>query len=273
MSDSKEEKEYQQIIDFASTHFQFVVAAFVIIFLIWLVLLLIGIISRGALIKSIQKNIKGVKSNFKSGFQDGKKYFWKIMLIGILCMIFTTAAMFVFIIPITILFSSKSFILGGISVFVAIIVLVPLLFLIYFAQIFGSLYAVLADLSVWDSLEKGYRLISKNVWASILISLLLLLANIIFGILFLTVLIFLAIPFLILGSLLFLIFSTAGAIVAACMAGVVFALLALFLGSIMKVFSQAVWVLFFNEIAKVEKEEIVVEKEEIKAAEITGVPA
>ena len=43
----------------------------------------------------------------------------------------------------------------------------------------------------------------------------------------------------------------------------------------MKVFSQAVWVLFFKEIAKVEKKEEVQEenKEEIKTPEITGVPA
>jgi len=271
--DSKEEKDYQQVIDFVSAHFQFVATAFVIIFLIWLALLLVGVISRGALIKSLQKNIEGKMSNFKKGFQDGKKYFWKIILIGILCMIFAMAAMFVFIIPITFLFSSKYFILGGISVFVAIVFLVPVLFFVYFTQIFGSLYAVLADLSVWDSLEKGYRLILKNVWVSILMSLLLILINIIPAILFLIVLIFLAIPFLILGGLLFLIFNTAGAIIVACIAGIIFILLALFLGSIMKVFSQAVWVLFFNEIAKVEKEEIVIEKEEIKAAEITGVPA
>jgi len=42
----------------------------------------------------------------------------------------------------------------------------------------------------------------------------------------------------------------------------------------MKVLTQAAWVSVFNEIAKVKKEGTVeIEKEEIKEAEITGVPA
>jgi len=274
--DSHEEKSYQQIADYISLHPQVVIFVGILIFLICLALLAVSIIGRGALIKSVQKNLEGKQSNFKAGFKDGKKYFWKLILIGLLTMIFAMAVMFIFIIPIVFLFTGKSFILGGVMTFLAIVVLIPALFLISFSQKFGSLYAVMADLSIWDSLEKGYYLVLKNVWASILMTLVLLLVSIIPCILFLTVLIFLAIPFLIIGGLLFLLFKTAGVIFTACLAGLVFLSVILLGGSILQVFLQTAWILFFKEIAKIEeKEEVAVEIEEkkIKTAEITSIPA
>lgn len=275
MGDSHEEKNYEQIVDYASSHQQLVVMIGVLIFLIWLGFLVVGFIGRGSLIKSVQKKLDGQESNFKTGIQDGKKYFWKIVSIGLLTAIFTMAAMFIFIIPIIFLFNSKSLVLGSIVFFTGVIVLIPVLFLISFSQTFGFLYAVMAELSVWDSLEKGYYLVLKNIRVSILMALLLLLINIVFAILFLTAVIFLVIPFLIIGSLLFLIFKMTGVVFVACLAGIIFLILALLTGSILKVFVQTIWVLFFKEIAKTEEKEIIsVEKgEEIKNAEITSVPA
>lgn len=273
--DSYEEKDYQQFVDFISLHHQLFVIGTIAAVVIFFIFVALGFIGRGALIKSIQKNLEGKKSNFKAGFKDGKKYFWKVFLIAILTMIFSMASVLIFAAPIIFLFIDKSLIFGSILIFLAFLFLIPILFIIYFTQIFGSMYAVLGDLSVWDSLEKGYYLILKNVKSSIVLMLLLLLVNIILCILFLIVFIFLAIPFLILGGLLYLVFNTAGAIFTACFAGLAFFLLILLISSILKVFMQAILVLFFNEIAKPKEKEVVeeIETEKVEAGEVTSVPA
>lgn len=274
-SDSHKKEDYQQIMDFIQAHQQIIIIIGCVVFLIWLAFLILSFIGRGALIKSIQKNLEAKTSNFKSGFQDGKKYFWKVLSIGMLAALFVIAAMLIFIVPISLLFANEAFILGGIMILVAITVLIPVIFLISFSQTYGLLYAVMTNLGIWDSLEKGYELIIKNVGPSILMALIILAINIVIGILSFIAMILLAIPFAILGVLFFLLFKMAGAIFIGCLAIVAFIIFILLVGSVTKVFFQTIWILFFKEIAKAEEKEVVaeVEKEkEIKAAEITSVP-
>jgi hypothetical protein len=274
-SKSFEEKDFHQLSDFIAAHQQIILAVGAVLLIAWIVIVILSIISKGAIIKSIQKNTEGKENNFRDGFREGKKYFWKLILIWLLAFVFSLAAAFVFIVPAVLLFINDLVIFGSIMVFVAVVVLVPVFFLICFSAKFGSFYVVMADLRVWDSLEKGYDLILNNVGKSIIMALLLFVVNIIPLILFLTLLVFLAIPFLMLGGLLYLFLKTIGIILVGCLAGVVFVILLLIVGSVLQVFLQTTWVLFFKEIAKSEEREEIKEvaEDDIKETEATSVLA
>lgn len=258
-SQSLEKFSGQEIIDFASTHATLIISAATLALLILILFLILGIISRGALIASAEKIITQKESNFRSGFADGKKYFWKILWLGLSVSLLTILTLCVLIAPVAFFFYQKSYVIGFILLILALAIIIPILFIAAFLRIYGYLYAVLGNLSVGDALENAYELLRQNVLASIFICLIFFAINIVFGLLLIGLLMPVTLVFLAIGFALSLVFQKIGVALAIAIFTLIMLPIIMWLKSLYEVFAQIFLVLFFHEIAKPKVEEKIAE--------------
>jgi MFS family permease len=240
----------QHFLDFVDQHASLVIAGIIVAILIFIILLVLRLIGRGALIRSIEKNSNGEKADFSSGIKDGRKYFWKIFWISFLLQAAVMVIILLMVTPIVFLFATKSYILGGLLALAGFIIMIPLIILAFFMQNYSTIYVVLGDLSITEALENGYTLFRRNILSGILMALVFIPIGILVVTSALFLFFFLAIIFLVIGIIAFLIFSKIGAGIVLALAIILFLIIMLGLRSIYETFSQAVWILFFHEIAK-----------------------
>jgi hypothetical protein len=233
--------------------------AFVLATLIFVVF--ISIRGRAALIASIGKIIKNQSSNFKNGFKEGENFFWLLLAARIIIGFVIFWIVIVLLMPILFLFSSKAIISGVIVSILAVFIVTAIIILSYFVRLYTDIYIVLGGLKIRDAFEKAYLLFRKNVAPSILMALFFIFLNLIFFIIILGIILMLLITLGPVGIVLYFIFSKIGAIIIFIIAIIIFVISVVILNSIYNVFSQAVWVLFFNEIGRQKKEETIQEKE------------
>jgi len=248
-----------EALKFISSHLALFISIFIVALVLYILFIVLGIIGRGALIKSAEKISKGKPADYKSALKDGKKYFWKIFWIGFLIGLFIFILALIIATPIIFLFVSKSYLVGGFLLFFGIIVFVPLLFLAIFLKIYGRLYAVLGELNVWSSLENAYLILRKNLAATILMLLIFILIGIIVAVISFMLLIPIWIILLILAGIFYFILKGICAIIFFSVAGIITAIYILFVKTLYETFTQTAWFLLFNEIASLKEAEKVEE--------------
>jgi hypothetical protein len=260
----KANKISDSMANFLSSHEDVVLAVIFILFFLWLVFVVLGIISKAGLLKTLVKIEKNEINSFKDGFKNGKKYFWKLIGISLILGFSVFVLVFVLSVPVILLFIIKSIVLGIFAAFLAILIFIPLVILAYFLGRYSNFYIVLSELGIKSSLENSYLLFRKNIFPSIIMALFFIPVSItLFFIVILTAII-VGIIFLIIGFILYAIFSNAGVIITVIFGSLVLLALFIFISSVYQVFCQTAWLLFFKEIASVEEEEIeeeVLEKE------------
>lgn len=257
----------EKIMSFMAGHAALMIGAGIFLFILFVLFLILGIIGRGALIRSIGKIIKKEEIDFKSGMREGKKYFWKIFGISFLSAIFIFFAVIILVAPVVVLFLNKAYIFGVLLALLAIAILIPLIILSIYVRIYGSIYAVLGELKIWASIENAYALLRKNLGVSIIMGLIFFLLGIILGLSLLMVILPIVAALFALGSLLYLALKGIGLAIAIGLGAIIVLAIILFIRSIYETFAQTVWILFFQEIAKPKVEEIVTEEvPEIKSA-------
>ncbi|MFZ2975191.1 MAG: hypothetical protein WA055_01000 [Candidatus Moraniibacteriota bacterium] len=252
----------EKILEFFSQNIHWIIALATIVFLLLIIFFILNTLGRGALIASIEKNIKGQVSNFKSGWKDGKKNFWKIFIIDFSLGLFILLTLLILIAPVAVLFFNKNYIIGGILTFLAILIFIPIAILSSYLKNYGYLYCILGKLRFWPAIESAYNLFAKNFWASIILSLIFIPLGIVLMLVILAIIPFLLLVFLILGIISYLTLGKITAIIISAIGLVIFFLYAIFAKSIYEVFSQAIWILFFHEIATPKIPEAIIEVEE-----------
>jgi hypothetical protein len=238
----------------------------IIILIVYVLFLILGLIARGALINSLNKRLKEEKDAFRSGFRQGRQFFSRIALIAILMNLFALASIIVLTAPVAFLFFSQAYLVGVLMGILAVIILAPILVLAFFLKTYAYLYAVLGNLRFWPAIENAYGLLQNN-----------LLASLIMGVIFIPIILALAIAaimalipiflvFLGIGLVLYLLLGQAGTIIAVTLGVICLFITLFFIRSIYEVFAQAVWLIFFHQIASPKTKEPVTEPEpEIKA--------
>lgn len=240
----------EQIMAFTGQHLAIVLFAGLALLIIFIILGVLSIISRGALIRSAHKITEGTPITFKAGFAFGKKYFWRIFAISVVLSLIALLIIFVMAIPIVFLFISHSNVLGAILTLLGIILFIPLMILLAYLRIFGTLYVVLGDLAIQPALENAYALFRKNIISSIVMSLVFLITGIIFCFALLIALIPLALIFAIIALVFYLLLKAVGLYIIAGLGIITAIVLFIAARSIYETFIQTAWVLFFYEIAK-----------------------
>jgi len=257
----------ERAMSFVADHATLMISAGIVLFVLFILFLVLGIIGRGALIKSIEKTLKNEPIEFKSGVREGKKYFWKILGIGFLSAVFIFLAVIILATPIVILVLNKSYIFAVLLALLAIVILIPFIILSVYIRVYGSIYAVLGDLKIWASIENAYALLRKNLGVSIIMGLIFILLGMVLGLSLIILLVPFAAVLVALGSVLYLAFKGISVAIAIGIGAVIILAITLFMRAVYETFAQTVWILFFHEIAKPKVEEVVAEEvEEIKVA-------
>lgn len=251
------EINWQQLL---TNHKELIIAFFIFLAVLLLIISILSVISKGALIKSTQRILKNEPRGFASGFQDGKKYFWRILSIVFFTGLIISLLFFIFITPVMFLFAAKSYVIGGVLAFFAAIILIPLLVLCNYLRIYALFYVVLADLKIWVAIENAYALFRKNILPSIIMSLLFIPLGLFSLFIVLAIALIVVLIFGLIGLVLFFAFETIGIIIAIT-GGIVLLISALMLFcSIFKTFSEVTWILFFHIIATPKEAEKVIEE-------------
>jgi hypothetical protein len=244
-----------KISEFVSSNLAIIVSIAIITLILFLVLLVLGILSYAGLLKSVNASLKNEVIGFRQGLKIGKKYFWKLILVGLLVGFTILGIVTVLSMPVIFLFYLKSYILAVLTLIVAIIIFIPVIILISFIGRYSRFYLILSDLNIKSSLENGYQLFRKNIAASIIMGLLFIPAGIIAGIALIIAILTISLAFVVLGLILYLILSKLGIIITAALGLLaLIPILCLFRG-VYSTFYHTSWFLFFREIATTKSEE------------------
>jgi hypothetical protein len=146
----------------------------------------------------------------------------------------------------------------------AILIFIPVVILISFISKYARFYLVLSDLDIRASLENGYQLFRKNIASSIIMGLLFIPVRILAVMGLIVPILIVALVFVILGLILYFLFSYIGMAITIILG--IFALIPLILlfRSVYSAFYHTSWFLFFREIATVKVEEKAEEAEVIE---------
>ncbi len=256
--------------NFAESHWQAVITLAIIIFAIGIILFLISLVAKAGLVKSVNLISQNKKTSFREGWKSGKKYFGKLFGLSLLFFLVIFVLVVVLAIPVVYLVFAKSW-AGAILVgLFAIAIFIPLIFIFSLTKIFAELYIILSDLNILNAVETGYNLLLKNTGNSIIFALLLLAVALAAAIILLPVagiVLFILVPT---GIVLYYL-SKVAFIMFLGFAIIFFLTAILFISSIFQSFRMTAWVLFFREIAKVEKPktEKIAEEELKKSIAIT----
>lgn len=242
-----------------SQYSHWVIIGFLFLSIVFVTLIILSIISRGALISSIEKIHRNKTTDFKKAFQDGKKNFSKIFLISIFSGLFMLGALLILFPPVAFLFLNHNYIIGSIMTVFAVIIFIPLIILVTYLRIFGYLYAVLGCLKSWSAIENAYNLFQKNIIASLLMAAIFIPLNILLFLIILFALVPIALAILPLGIILFIFAGPFSAGIAGVIGLSILAILFIYLRSFMEVFTQATWIFFFHEIAAPKEKETAIE--------------
>lgn len=246
----------EKIADFFTRYWELVLAGIVLLVILGIVFFVLKLISRAGIIKTLSKIEKNEKGNFREGFGEGKKYFWKLFGLNLILGFLAAGIFVILFVPVMFLFYLKSLALGIIASFLAILIFIPLLILVSFLAKYASFYAILSDLGITMSIERGYQLFVDNIFSSIIMALIFIPVSIALSLAVLISIVLIGLIFLIPGIIFYLALSYSG--VYAISAIGLFCVLAwiFLLGSVYQTFYQAAWFLFFKEIASVKEDPI-----------------
>ena len=234
-------------------YWEWIILGIVLILLVCIGLYVVGIIGRGALIDSIFKVNKKEETNFSSGFKRGIYFLKRLFLTNLLFFISIIISTFVLVFPVARLFILKSYVIAFSMGLVAFVLLISILILFFYFKRYTEMYLISSDLNIINSIKLAYRLFEKNIKESFIMSLLLMVVNLVMGTILFVALIVILVPVGVLGAI---IYGLVGKLVLVILASLVFLMLVgalIFISSILNVFVQSVWVLFFIQIAKQKK--------------------
>lgn len=250
LSESEISQFSQQIGDFFSKYWFVFVFLGLVFLLIFLVFFVLNIVSHGALISCVSKLNEGKLTDIKDGFGIGFSKFWKVFGLRLVFGILIFLALLVLVGPVVALFVLKMYGRSLILLIFALIIFLPLAFIVSFVILYAIRFIVLKDLAVFESIKSGFNLLKDNILPSIVVFLILAAVSLAVGIAFFVIFLFVFIPlllFVLLGAFL-------GGVVGGLFVGVPAALLLIFFsaitGAIYNTFSSSLWTLAFLEMER-----------------------
>lgn len=270
-----DEMEYMNMIRRATFYWdlykEWIILGIVILLIILIGLYILGIIGRGALIDSIFKVIKKEAFTFSSGFKRGLYFLGRIFLMDLLFTLVFLVSIFVLAFPVVRLVILESYGVAILLGIVALLILISLGILFFYIRRYAQIYLISSDLNVSNSVKLAYGLFEKNIKESLIMGIVSIGINFVIGIVFVFVFLLLLIPGSIIGVLVYNTGQQMIMIIAGILAIILFIGLTFFISSILNVFFETMWILFFNEIGK-SREDGIALKEEGESVNLNGEP-
>lgn len=241
---------YQQFYEFLFKHWFVVLFIGLVLFLIFLIFFVLNIVSHNALISCVKKIEKNEPTNLKNGLGLGFSKFWKML--GLRCLI-GLAVFFVLIIlaiPVISIFIFQMYGRGFILLILALIIFLPLIFIFSLILNYAMRGLILKNLGIFSSINFGFYLFKNNILKTVVIFLILILTSFLMGILFLFLLLFVALPFIILGIIFHFVSGWIGSLIVGVLGFLILLVLISLVSSVYNTFSSSVWTLTYLELEK-----------------------
>lgn len=239
----------QKIADFWANFGNMVIIGGVILLLVCLLFFILNIISRGALVGSVNRIDKGEKADFQTGFRIGWHNFWRIWGVMIIYLLFVLASLCLLVIPTCLLVIGQFYALAVAWGILMFFVCLAFWLLISLISPYSLIVVILENLNVWDSIRESLHLVRRNLLEIIFVYLIMLAITIAYG-----VAIFLA--FLLIGALGFAIgmalwlASVWTAVIYGCVLGLFLIAALIVINGAFKSFYSTVLVLTYNRLKK-----------------------
>jgi hypothetical protein len=190
-----------EIRDFFTAHVEVLVAIVMGVVILWLVLLVMNIISKGALLSCIARADRGESIYFEEGWRAGLKSFWGLLgisLLGLLAFLVVSGlCVLAVVLPLV----------GGapgiaIAIVIGAVLFIPylaFLFLLAFTVIYAEREYVLAGGGVMDAIGRGWELTKSYFWQSMLMWLVAFASALVFFMCLVIALLVMALPFILIG--------------------------------------------------------------------------
>ncbi len=216
-----------------------------VVFFIWL-----AVISQGALIYGAAKATKELENKFNEVFKHGINKFWPVFLLDIVFNAILLIILILLSLPFFILFMSttSSVLWQSILVVLSFIVWVPIAIMFSIIIKYALIYSVNENRHIGEALNKALHLFIKNWLVSLETGFILFLLNLITGLLLAVVLVFIALPFVILGMIAAQLASNSFLWLIIILGLLTFIALVLWYGAFWNVFSTTVWIILFERI-------------------------
>jgi len=271
-----EENVKQKISDWVALYWEWIILGLILLVLLMMVFLILNVWGRGALVATLGKITAKEPAKeplkFKEGIKEGKKFFWKILGLNLFLSGTCIATLVILGTPIAILFYLKAYFVGALLAFGGLLIFILLIILFSYLQKFGVIYLVLGKVSFWSALENAYWLFRRNLLPSIIMGVIFIPLGFLAGLTAIIFILTILLIFLIPGLLAYFLMGQWAIIVLSVLGILILLVGILAINSVYAVFAQAVWILFFRQIALPKEEEKVAEiATEIKEPEIVPV--
>jgi len=169
---------------------------------LFVVLLVLYLISKGGLIKSVSQISKNEPSNFERTLGSGLHYFWRMLGMDILYGLFMILILGITVMPAVLMMimgTAGIKVLGVVMIVLLALPLIALLFCIGLVANFSYQIAVIEDRKIFDAVSDAYRLFRDNIGRAVMLGLITVGIAILYVAAFIIAMIILAVPFIILG--------------------------------------------------------------------------
>jgi hypothetical protein len=233
-----------EVRDFFVAHAEILVALIMGFVILWLALLVMHLISKGALLSCVNRADGGEHIRFEEGWSAGVKSFWGLLGISFI-------ALLAFLVVSTVCAIAVAVpMIGGaagiaVGIFIGAVLFIPyllFLFLLAFTVIYAEREYVIGSGGVGDALARGWELTKTYFWQSMLMWLVSFASAMAFFISLMIALLAIAIPFILIG-----VANMVAGLVLGIPVGIVVIILT---SSAYAAYDHALWTLMYRELTR-----------------------
>lgn len=263
--------EFSVVFEYLHKHLLLTVCLIGMILLVLLALYVLATISKAAIVKAVC-NIK-IYSQMKirTMLSSNLCFFWRLFFLDLIFVLVIMGMIVVLILPMAVLFSMRSYIVGSFLALIAAAILIPVVIGAYFIKKYAIFHLIIADTKVKSSIEFGYDLFVTRFRESIVMSLLVFALSLLIFVAMLAIISVVVVIAALLGWIAYLIFGSVGVISTTIVFGLCLLAVLFFMGSFVQAWLLSCWTMFFREIGSIKTEEKVEKKEVVLESE--GQPA
>ena len=219
----------------------------VVFLCIMAVIITLGVICQGALIRGVVDVDQGKKTTLKQSFKIGVERFWAIFELNIITKV-VFFGLLMLLVYLVYLIPSISLAWNMFIYIVSFLIFIIIGIIIHFITIYGTAYIVLRKQGVFEALNNAWKIFMKHIVLNIEMGVLLFLLNIIFAIVFMIALFVVLAPVVLLYFLLAMVGTKIGMMIALLLGLIIFFIAVVLAGSWWTTFQLGSWAILFEEL-------------------------
>ncbi len=217
-----------------------------IFLLVWL-----AFVAQAGLISSTFRLSKQEPANMHEGWKRGKKKFIPVFGMNILGKVFVYALLILLSLPFFfLLVNTNNLLWEWVIMIISFLIFIPLAIVVAFLVRYAVIFIVVKNSSIQSAIHDSWKLFSKNWIVSLETAFILFIINILVGIALLIAILFVVVPFVLLGFM-SVYFDIASLYLVAWILGVLSAAFVAFtVGAALATYQMSVWVILFTKLTE-----------------------